>query len=170
MSEEAVEQGRHESSPSAPVRWRDRPRVALWSWGAGRELLFPPLIAVMGGWFAVTNSFGLLTGKAEPSDWPLWGEILWTLVWAVLAIAAARLSWLWLKRPVGSVSGSSLPRLGQGAFTTATKGYVPSEVDRFLATNPSSAVIRAVQFSTARPGYDMDEVDAELDRLGRDGS
>lgn len=76
MSEEEVEQGRHESSTSAPVRWRDKPRVALWAWDAGRELMFPPLIAVMGGWFAVRNSFDLLTGKAEPSDWPLWGEIL----------------------------------------------------------------------------------------------
>lgn len=58
---------------------------------------------------------------------------------------------------------------GGGAFPKAArKGYEPAEVDAFLERASTASVdeIRAVEFHTSRKGgYDMEAVDAALDRL-----
>jgi DivIVA domain-containing protein len=59
-----------------------------------------------------------------------------------------------------------------GAFPKAAgKGYETADVDAFLEHASTTTVdeIRAVRFRTARKGgYDIDAVDAALDRLERD--
>lgn len=61
---------------------------------------------------------------------------------------------------------------GGGAFPRASgKGYDPVVVDAFLEHAAAASVeeIRAARFGTVRKnGYDMEAVDAALDRLERD--
>jgi DivIVA domain-containing protein len=76
------------------------------------------------------------------------------------------------KLPVDAPEGMPAGVRSGGAFPKADrKGYEPAEVDAFLERAATASVeeIRSVRFSTARKGgYDMEAVDAALDRLERD--
>jgi DivIVA domain-containing protein len=66
--------------------------------------------------------------------------------------------------PPGVRSGGAFPK-------SSGTGYEPAEVDAFLERAATATVeeIRSVRFGTARKGgYDMEAVDAALDRLVRD--
>lgn len=76
------------------------------------------------------------------------------------------------KLPVDAPEGLPPGVRSGGAFPKASgKGYDPGSVDAFLenAATATVAQIRAVRFGTVRKGgYDMEAVDAALDRLERD--
>jgi DivIVA domain-containing protein len=73
--------------------------------------------------------------------------------------------------PVDDVGG--LPpgvRAGTAFPTVRGTGYDTDQVDAFLARAASltAAEIREVRFATTRKGYDLEAVDAALDRMARD--
>jgi DivIVA domain-containing protein len=138
-----------ETITSRLARWRRRPRAQLSArdWLPHTGFLFLP--SLIGS--------ALVYGGVSTLVRPHQNFRLGGLLALIAGLPVVTLTVLFVLRP-------SDP--GDGRFELSSVGYNGAEVDAFFQASPPStpAEIRAVRFSTARPGYDMEEVGTVLDR------
>jgi hypothetical protein len=75
-------------------RWRNRPRLSLWRLDASVLHGLYVILMVGAWWAAAAVLVEILSGRAVGT------EVVWGLIYLVMALTMSWLAWLFLRRPV----------------------------------------------------------------------